>query len=183
MEKNGIREWVAAVLPALVWLFLRWAGKGLPPAAEFSLVLVILGVSAFLYRREKGAGVFRLSGRDCLLWFAAGIACGFLNRFCFGKPAEVMPGVPGFLLLCILGPLAEEIIYRGFVYERSLQFLPAAGAVLLNSLLFAAAHGSPAQAAFAFAAGILFSFACRKAGSVTASMILHMIMNMIVFFF
>ena len=183
MEKNGFRNWLSAVLPALIWLTLRWAAKGLPLSAELGLVFVILAGSVLWYCRENRTRAFRMSGRELLLWIGIGFACGFLNRFVFGKPAEVLSGAYGFLLICILGPLTEEIIYRGFVYERSMRFLPAAGAVLLNSLLFAAAHGFPAQAAFAFAAGILFSLARRKSGTVTAPAVLHIIMNMVAFFF
>ena len=183
MEKNSIREWISVILPVLIWLLLRYAGRNLPPAAQIGLTGFLLVVAAFLYVREKGPAAFRLSGRDLLLWTGVGLICGLLNRFCFGKSAEASPGVPAFLLVCVLGPITEEILYRGLVYEHCLRFLPVAGAILLNSLLFAVAHGSPVQMAVAFAAGLLFSLARKKTGTVTVPVIMHILINLSVSLF
>ena len=90
---------------------------------------------------------------------------------------------PAFLLVCVLGPITEEILDRGLVYEHCLRFLPVAGAILLNSLLFAVAHGSPVQMAVAFAAGLLFSLARKKTGTVTAPVIMHILINLSVSLF
>ena len=183
MEKKSVREWISVILPVLIWLLLRYAGRNLPPAAQIVLTGLLLIAAAFLYCRGKGIAAFRLSGRDLLLWTGVGIVCGLLNRFCFGKSAEASSGFSAFLLLCVLGPVTEEILYRGLVYERSLRFLPETGAILLNSLLFAVAHGSPVQMAVAFAAGLLFSLARKKTGTVTAPLIMHILLNLSVFLF
>jgi membrane protease YdiL (CAAX protease family) len=195
MQKPSVRDWLSAVFPALIWLLLRYAGKNLPPAAQIGLTAGLFVAAIIWYCREKessssrhcrsrkGIAVFRLSGKDILLWTGVGIACGLLNRLCFGKSADASSGVPAFLLICVLGPITEEIIYRGLVYERCLRFLPETGAILLNSLLFAVAHGSPAQMAVAFIAGLLFSFARKKTGTVTAPVIMHIIINLSVFLF
>ena len=183
MQRSTIHDWLAAVLPALVWLLFRYAGKNLPPAAAAIFAWIVPAAAVLLYCRKKAAPVFYLSFSEVLLWTGVGIALGILDRFFFGKPAELNPSVSEFLLLCILSPAAEEIIYRGFVYERCLYFLPAAGALILNSLLFAAAHGTPAGMAAALIAGILFSLAREKAGTVTAPVILHIMINTVVFLF
>ena len=180
MEKNSIREWISVILPVLIWLLLRYAGRNLPPAAQIGLTGFLLVVATFLYVREKGLAAFRMSGRDLLLWTGVGLICGLLNRFCFGKSAEVSPGVPAFLLVCVLGPITEEILYRGLVYEHCLRFLPVAGAILLNSLLFGLAHGSPVQMLTACVAGILLSLARKKTGTVLAAVLMHMAMNILV---
>ena len=54
MEKNSIREWISVILPVLIWLLLRYAGRNLPPAAQIGLTGFLLVVAAFLYVREKG---------------------------------------------------------------------------------------------------------------------------------
>ena len=53
MEKNSIREWISVILPVLIWLLLRYAGRNLPPAAQIGLTGFLLVVAAFLYVREK----------------------------------------------------------------------------------------------------------------------------------
>ena len=181
MERSRIHDWLAAVLPALVWLLFRYAGNNLPPAAAEFFAWFIPAAAVLWYFRQRGTSVFYLSFPEILLWIGVGTACGILDRFCLGKPAGPEPSLSGFLLLCVLSPAAEEIIYRGFVYERCLHFLPAAGALILNSLLFAAAHRTPAGMAAALLAGILFTFARKKAGTITASIVLHMMVNTVVF--
>ena len=183
MQRSKMHDWLAAVLPALVWLLFRYAGNHLSPAAADIFAWVIPAAAVFWYCRQRGMYVFCLSFPEFLLWTGIGTACGILDRVCFGKPAGPVPSVSEFFLLCILGPAAEEIIYRGFVYERCLHFLPAAGALIFNSLLFAAAHGTPAGMAAALIAGIFFSLAREKAGTVTAPVILHIMINTVVFLF
>ena len=183
MQRSAIHDWLAAFLPALVWLLFRYAGKSLPPAAAAIFAWIVPAATVLLYCRKKAASVFYLSFSEVLLWTGAGIALGILDRICFGKPAGLNPSVSEFLLLCVLSPAAEEIIYRGFVYERCLRFLPAAGALVLNSLLFAVAHGTPAGMAAALIAGILFTLARKKAGTITAPVILHIMINTVVFLF
>ena len=183
MEKNSVREWISVILPIVIWLLLRYAGRNLPPAAQMGLTSFLLVAVALLYCHGKGPAAFRLSGRDLLLWTGIGVACGLLNRLCFGKSAEASSGVSVFLLQCVLGPVTEELLYRGLVYDRCLHFLPETGAILLNSLLFAVAHGSPVQMAVAFAAGILFSLARKKTGTVTAPATMHILINLSVSLF
>ena len=183
MQSSRLHDWLAAVLPALAWLLFRYAGNSLSPAAAGILAWGISAAAVLWYCRQRGTSVFRLSFPEFLLWTGVGTACGILDRVCFGKPAGPDPSVFGFLLLCILSPAAEEIIYRGVVYERCLRFLPAAGALVLNSLLFAAAHGTPAGMAVALIAGILFTLAREKAGTIAAPVILHIMVNTVVFLF
>jgi membrane protease YdiL (CAAX protease family) len=181
MQRSRIPDWLAAVFPALVWLLFRYAAKSLPPVLADVFGWVIPAAAVLWYCLRRKASVFCLSFCEILLWTGVGITCGFLDRICFGKPAGPDPSVSSFLLLCILGPAAEEAVYRGFVYERCLCFLPAAGALVLNSLLFAVGHGTPAAMAVAFIAGILFSLARKKSGTVVAPVICHIMVNTIVF--
>ena len=129
MQRSRIPDWLAAVLPALAWVLFRYAGKSLPPAAEGILAWIVPATAVLWYCLRKNVSAFRLSFREFLLWTGAGIAFGILDRLCLGKPAGQNSSVSAFLLLCILSPAAEEVVYRGFVYERGLRFLPAAGAL------------------------------------------------------
>ena len=182
MRNNALRSWVIAALPALVWLVFRYAGKNLPPAAEICLTGAALAAAAYLLLLEQGKALFRLEWKACLPAAGIGIAMGIASRVCFGKPDGGETSVSAFLLLCVLGPAAEEVLYRGLVYGRCLRFLPGAGAIAVSSLLFAAAHGTPARMAAALAMGVLLGLARRKTGTVTVPGILHMAANLAVFF-
>ena len=181
MQYKKALAWLYAVSPALILLFFRLAVRTLPPAAEISLMSVAFLLSVLWYRRKKKAPSPRLSVLQALLCAGAGAVCGALSWLCFGKPADYSPGIPAFLLLCVLGPATEEIVYRGLVYEQFLRFLPESGAILLNSLLFGVAHGSAVQMVIACITGILFSLARKKTGTVLASVLMHMVLNTMIF--
>ena len=181
MQYKKALGWLYAVSPALILLFFRLAVNTLPPAAEISLMSVAFLLSVLWYRRKKKAPSPRLSVLQALLCAGAGAVCGALSWLCFEKPADYFPGIPAFLLLCVLGPATEEIVYRGLVYEQFLRFLPESGAILLNSLLFGVAHGSAVQMVIACITGILFSLARKKTGTVLASVLMHMVLNTMIF--
>ena len=181
MQYKKALGWLYAVSPALILLFFRLAVRTLPPAAEISLMSIAFILATFWYLRKKKTPPGRLSVLQSLLCTGTGAACGVLSWLCFGKPADYSPGIPAFLLLCVLGPATEEIVYRGLVYEQFLRFLPESGAILLNSLLFGVAHGSAVQMVIACITGILFSLARKKTGTVLASVLMHMVLNTMIF--
>ena len=45
-----------------------------------------------------------------------------------------------FLTLVVVAPVAEELLFRGYLYAKLRSFLPAVATVVLTSLLFAALH-------------------------------------------
>ena len=181
MRNNPLADWLRAVLPALAWLLLRHAGRGLPPAAEFGLEAALAGAAGWLYCREKGTGEFRLKGKAGILYLGLGILFGAACRLCFGKPEGREASVSAFFQLCILGPAAEEIIYRVLVQSRLRRLLPEAGAAAVSALLFAAAHETPVRMACAGAAGLLLALAYRKTGSITVPVLMHIFFNMAAF--
>ena len=181
MQYKKALGWLYAVSPALILLFFRLAVRTLPPAAEISLMSIAFILATFWYLRKKKTPPGRLSVLQSLLCTGTGAACGVLSWLCFGKPADYSPGIPAFLLLCVLGPATEEIVYRGLVYEQFLRFLPESGAILLNSLLFGVAHGSAVQMVIACITSILFSLARKKTGTVLASVLMHIVLNTMIF--
>ncbi|MBQ8072957.1 MAG: CPBP family intramembrane metalloprotease [Clostridia bacterium] len=181
MGNSPVARWLRAVSPALIWLLLRHAGKGLPPAVGICLEAALAAAAWWLFRREKGKTGFRLEGKAGLLFLGIGMLWGLAGRLCFGKPAGQENSLAAFFRLCILGPAAEEILYRGLVEGRLRRLLPENGAAAVSALLFAAAHDTPARMACALAAGILFSVAFRKTGSLAVPVLMHMVINMAAF--
>lgn len=95
-----------------------------------------------------------------------------------------------FISLVLIPPFVEEIITRGFLYKGLKQGLPKAAAVIITSLLFAAAHlqwGSGAAllwiaAIDTFTLSLVLIYLVEKTGSLWASICLHMLKNGIAFF-
>lgn len=78
----------------------------------------------------------------------------------------------------IAGPVVEEIIYRGFVFERSQVYFQDWQAIFFNALLFAAGHHSIPSMVTAFFAGIIFSVAMRQTKKLLIPILLHIGWNL-----
>ena len=94
-----------------------------------------------------------------------------------------------FISLVILPPLIEEILVRGFLYGSLKAHWPKLRAVLVTSLLFAAAHlqiGSGASlvwvaAVDTFILSLVLIYLRDKTGGLAASIMLHMLKNGLAF--
>ena len=82
---------------------------------------------------------------------------------------------PGLLYVVILGPILEEIIFRGAIL-RSLEPFGKNFAIVVSSLLFGLYHLSLFQGVFAFFIGLILGY-CALRFSIKWAMLLHMINN------
>lgn len=80
-----------------------------------------------------------------------------------------------FLYASIVGPVVEELVYRGFVL-RSLQRYGKTFAIVMSAFIFGMMHGNLLQSLFAFLVGIIFAYAALEY-SIYVSMGLHIINN------
>jgi membrane protease YdiL (CAAX protease family) len=83
--------------------------------------------------------------------------------------------VPGILYVVVLGPIFEEIIFRGAVL-RSLQPYGNNFAIVLSSILFGVYHLVLFQGVFAFFVGLVLAY-CTLRFSIKWSMLLHILNN------
>ncbi len=85
-----------------------------------------------------------------------------------------------FLHHCIAAPIVEELVFRGAVL-RLARPLGRREAVLLQSVLFALQHGSPAAMAWALVCGAGLGVLSDRTGRVWPGMLLHTLNNLLVF--
>lgn len=85
--------------------------------------------------------------------------------------------VPLFLYAVLLGPICEELIFRGVTMRLARQAMPFFFANLLQAVLFGAFHMNWMQGCYAFALGLLLGFVCEKGGSIYYSILLHILFN------
>lgn len=79
----------------------------------------------------------------------------------------------------ILGPIVEEVIFRGLVLSRLRCVFPASAAVIFSSVLFGLTHGQLLWMAYAFLLGILLSAIAVKTGSILPSLCVHVSFNLV----
>ena len=81
------------------------------------------------------------------------------------------------LTVILLGPIAEEIIFRGLTLHFARKVLSIKPAVLFTALLFGLYHGSIIQGIYAFVAGIIFCQITIKYKSILPAVFLHIMVN------
>ena len=94
-----------------------------------------------------------------------------------------------FLALVILPPIAEEIVFRGYLFTRLKKYVNVYIAGILVSLLFAIAHleigtGVPLNFAAAFDTlilSIVLVYVTQKSGSLYPAIGIHAVKNMVAF--
>jgi len=86
----------------------------------------------------------------------------------------------GLLTVSILGPLSEELLFRGGVQTDMSKRYSHQGwqvPILFTALLFSIVHLNPAQMPLAFVLGLLLGFAYWWTGSLAASIGIHIFNN------
>ena len=93
---------------------------------------------------------------------------------------QIMFNPIGLLTVAILGPVAEELLFRGGV-QTDLQLHDSgqgpAVAIGISAAIFALIHLNPAQMPVAFILGILLGFAYWWTGSLIAPTLIHVFNN------
>lgn len=98
-----------------------------------------------------------------------------------GEPSSSLQLIGLFVLLVILAPISEELLFRGVLFagfKRSFGFMPAA---ILSSILFGLAHWQPNVALATAVLGWLLAYLYHKTGSLWSSIGLHSLKNAVAF--
>jgi len=84
------------------------------------------------------------------------------------------------VLVCIIAPIVEEIIFRGYVYAGIRRFLRPPQAMLLGGLIFWVVHFSPAALLVITLIGITLCYLSEHTRSLLPGMVAHGLHNAIV---
>lgn len=89
--------------------------------------------------------------------------------------------VLAFFAVVVVAPIAEELFFRGFLYQALRRWRGVTQGIALSALIFALAHVSPLIIPSIFALGIILAYVFEKRGSLAATMAAHMSYNLIGF--
>lgn len=94
--------------------------------------------------------------------------------------AGIMSDRWGYLVVGILAPLAEEMVFRGAIlrallraFDNRWHWLP----IVISALLFGLVHGNKAQFAHAFVIGLLLGWMYFRTRSIVPGVVLHWVNN------
>ena len=185
------------------WIFNHFAGRLVPASREFFQILSFLELSvtflATLYLLVfEGRKILELKWKwrypvYLLLAYGvnhlSGIVFSFLspatsNQMALNELVE-MTGRQELLYLllitCLLGPITEELVYRGVLMNTFLKDSPWYGDVLLSACIFGYVHVSSGLTPLAFftyaSGGAICAFLYRKTHSLNYPILLHIMIN------
>ena len=166
------------------------------------LISNLLTIAAFwifyLCRKKSFAdavGLHKTSGKNLVLSILFGFGVCFtvdlLTRF-LPIPEDMMEafmqehsmlwyGDAGltFLSVALVGPVSEEICFRGLIYTQLKKGMKTWIAAVLSSVLFGLAHGNPVWFLVGFLAGLALSWVYEITGSLYACILVHVTNNAI----
>lgn len=163
-----------ACFAGIAWWALRRRGFGL----RRTLAIHALGPRAFAGATSIGAGVVLVSAATTLRlaqWLGAPSNVDRLLDRMLGAigPAGLL------LLVTVLGPLAEELLFRGVVLRGLAPRFGPAAAIVIAAAAFACLHLHPLRLIATFLLGLACGVAAWHAGW-WAAVVVHAINNLIV---
>lgn len=78
--------------------------------------------------------------------------------------------------LVLIGPLLEELVFRGFLYGPIRRRVGSTIAIFLTAVLFMLGHGHFSQSTFVF--GLLFAYLYESTQSLVPSVLFHVLLNL-----
>lgn len=106
------------------------------------------------------------------------------NSETYSKVAQKQYGVPfllGIILYGLISPIAEEILFRGVVYNRLKKYCAVPAAILLSAVLFGLFHGNLVQGVYGFLMGCLMAIVYESFGSFLHAVLFHAAANVTVY--
>lgn len=142
------------------WMDILWVPTGAVAYLVLTSVITAIAMSVFTFVNYEQA-------QDT----------GFSNM---SSQAEY---VMAFIMLVIIAPIAEEILFRGYLFGKLRKYAPIWVSILITSLLFAIVHFAWNVGFDVFALSIVLCLLRVVSGSLWPSVMLHMLKNSIAFYF
>jgi membrane protease YdiL (CAAX protease family) len=99
--------------------------------------------------------------------------------------SAMVPNLVPLLLLsgAVVAPIAEEVVFRGYLYKAFRDRFKPLYAVGLNGALFSLLHFEPRALLWLFIIGVALAYVYEKTGNLVAPITLHMLNNTVAFLF
>ena len=127
---------------------------------------------------------WRLSPAILVASFAGILASDLLNEMIdlddilADQMLEIASDPAGMLAIALIGPITEEITFRGVLMNKLREKgLGPWAAILLSAFVFGAVHGNPAQIPFAMIVGVILGIIYHKTRSLILCCVLHVLNN------
>jgi membrane protease YdiL (CAAX protease family) len=170
--------------------------------ANIVCIALIVGVVLGFYKEKLASlGLTTKKLPKALLYGVVGFIVAFVVAGIAGYPIEQRFGVDptqqalsqaatvsGMLPLVLLSgviiaPIAEEIVFRGYLYKAFRDRFRPSYAIVLSAALFSAIHLELLAAVPLFVIGVVLAYVYEKTGNLMAPITLHVLNNAVAFLF
>ena len=189
---------VVSIVAQLVWTLLL--GNSGTMGTEFMIGTLmafnVLGLIVFLVTKwaEVSRNWIRKRPWMVLFWAAlASVGCIVPSMWL----QEVMPELPnlaqegleelmgnrlGYIVVGLLAPLVEEVVFRGAILRALLKWNQNHWlCIAISAALFGLSHFNPAQTPHAFLAGLLLGWMYYRTGSIVPGVVVHWVNNSVAY--
>lgn len=102
----------------------------------------------------------------------------------YQKVADRQYGVAfalGLVLYGLISPLAEEVVFRGVIYNRLRRLYNPTIGIAVSGLLFGAFHGNAVQGVYGACLGMLMAYLYERSGKFRIPFVFHAVANLAVY--
>ncbi len=191
---NGVSSEASGILsPFVLWSLII--------ANVIAIVLILLVVRVYYNEPITLLGFTTKNIPKAVLYGIAGYAITILVLTSISYPIEqrvgidptqralaetaMVPSLAPLLLLsgAIVAPIAEEVVFRGYLYKAFRDQFKPIYAVGLNAALFSLLHFELRAVLWLFILGVALAYVYEKTGNLVAPITLHMLNNTVAFLF
>ena len=134
-----------------------------PPVIWFSVIILAIATGQFLNDLING-----LHLNDLFTGYSEVSEQAFS-----GQPVGLM-----ILVVGIIGPICEELMFRGIVVHRLKDWVKPQAAIVISALLFGIYHGNVVQFFYATCMGVMLAIIYDKTGTLWISIVAHIAANL-----
>lgn len=87
----------------------------------------------------------------------------------------------GLVLYGMISPLAEEVVFRGVIYNRLRRFYGPLIGIVVSGIFFGAFHGNLVQGVYGACLGMLMAYLYEKSGRFYIPILFHAVANLTVY--
>jgi len=148
--------------------------------------IIFIPILYKVFKKYKKENNFKL--KDIVLPIILGITISLIyniilfqlnNLFHFTNKFEIsnMPIIIQIICSGVLGPILEELVFRGIVYNKLKTFNKPIISIILTSIIFALFHSNIIDATYAFIVSFVLIYIYEKYKTLKAPILTHIFLN------
>ncbi len=158
--------WATLLAFAAIALFLCWRGYVDKDRKTWSMEFPVISLLCAV-----GFAFSGLAMQDALHMYVT------LPNWFEATFTQMMGTWVGFLAIVIVGPVMEELLFRGWIMRVLLERTTPTKAIIYSALIFGLIHMNPVQILYAGLIGLVLGWLYYKTGSLIPSIVMHIVAN------